>query len=241
LNEDGLLTWHDHRSWVAVFDILGFKERSRRVEADMARQVLQMELDELLACLTGRAESITGVRFQMVSDTIVLFAPDTAPVSYPHFVLACKMFLADSIRIRMPVTGASSCGLTASAIEQSIIIGPAVVEAYEHCEAQDWVGLVTCVSATRAIRAAGADPLRNGFVDVLIPWRGQRPPPSFVKGEVLAYRFQNGAASFSSPLLPWLEELRHLAPDAAKRKFTNTIAFIEGHYRYLDGGASVAI
>jgi hypothetical protein len=75
---------------------------------------------------------------------------------------------------------------------------------------------------------AGFDPERADFVsDNSIPLREM---PS---ANVMAYRFQNGEASFPSPLLPDLNEMGCLAPPDAKEKYTRTIGFIERHYRYI--------
>ena len=103
-----------------------------------------------------------------------------------------------------------------------MIIGPSFVEAYEYCESQNWIGLLLSPSATLAVRNGGLEPLHHDFVKDNIPLKD----PSLENDNLLAYRFQNGSSNYESPLISFLDEMRHFAPEDVKVKYTNTLDFI---------------
>lgn len=224
-----MLTWKRRQSWVAVFDILGFGRLIEEAEREFPRALLTNRLDELLSSLDSEEQRQGSLDYLVFSDTIVIFAPSQEPSGYPWFLLQCENLIKDSIRIRLPLRGAISVGTTFSAAEHPIIIGLPFVEAFKYCEDQDWIGLLLAPSATRALRGAGVEPLHHDFVLGPLPLRRLSPQ------DVLAYRFQNGMANFNSPLLPWLREMQHFAPQDAKEKYARTIEHIQRHYRYVDG------
>jgi hypothetical protein len=223
------VTWKRRESWVAVFDILGFAKLVETAEHDFPRALLTSKLDDLLDSLGSEEQQLGGLEHLVFSDTIVIFSPSSGPPHYPWFLRQCKNLIMESIRVRLPLRGAISVGITFSAEEDPIVIGAPFSEAFGYCEDQDWIGLLLTPSATRALRTAGLDPRNHHFVTGQIPLR--RLPAA----NVLAYRFQDGASNFESPLLPWLREMRQFAPDHAKKKYDNTITHINDHYRLTDG------
>ncbi len=222
-----MLTWKKRDAWIGVFDILGFRNLIRKADQDFPRAVLTDTLGELLDGLKSEEARQGKLESLVFSDTLVVFAPNLEPSSYGWFLLHCKKLLNTSIQIRLPVRGAISKGTTFTAEEHPIVLGPGFVEAYEFCEDQDWIGLIVAPSATQALRAAGLEPLHHDFVSGSIPLR------CLPSADVLAYRFQNGSANFDSPLLPWLLEMQHFAPESAKVKYARTLDHIQKHYRYF--------
>lgn len=74
------------------------------------------------------------------------------------------------------------------------------------------------VAALRGVSAFVA----HDNIEPMTAWQHE-----ILKGDdTLAYRFQNGQASFPSPLLPWLREMESQAPCSAKPKYRRTI----GHF-----------
>jgi hypothetical protein len=219
------IVWRKRHSWVAVFDILGFKNRIADVAEDLPRAVLTDQIADLLGnldCVEARQGELTTAVF---SDTIVVFSPDLSAASYPWFLAQCRNLMTASIPIRLPIRGAISAGTTFEAEQHPIYIGPAFLEAHEYCEDQDWLGLVLTPSATKAAIGVGLDPVRHGFVDCAVPLRNQ------CGADVLAYRFQNsGSTNFASPLIPILEEMEQ-APTSAREKYSRTIDHIRRHYQ----------
>ena len=109
-----------------------------------------------------------------------------------------------------------------------MIIGPSFLEAHEYCEDQNWIGLLLTPSATLALRQAGLEPLHQDFVSDDFPLRKTDAD------NVLAYRFQNGSSNYESPLLSFLQEMKHFASDKDKDKYDRTITFIKKHYRHIN-------
>lgn len=221
-----MIKWIKHDSWIAVYDILGFKERIRDTDQGFQRFSITWDLSELFDRLESDNNNLGQFEYMIISDTIVIFAHDLEPSSYGWFLRLCKNLIEHSITKEFPLRCAISAGTAFTAQARPILIGPAFVEAYEYCEDQDWIGLLLTPSATNAIRQAGLEPLRHDFVVDTLHLR--KLPPD----DVLAYRFQNGAANFESPLLVHLRQMQHFAPTHAKDKYSRTIEFIQRHYQY---------
>jgi hypothetical protein len=219
------LTWRKRDSWVAVFDILGFSNLLAEAERAFQRSLLTGKIDELVESLESEEQKQGELEYLIFSDTMVIFAPSKEALGYPWFLLQCKNLIKDSIRIRLPLRGAISIGTTFSAVQHPIVIGRPFLEAFNYCEDQDWIGLLLTPTATRALRDAKVDPLRHHFVSGPVPLR------SLSSEGALAYRFEDGSSSFESPLLPWLREMQHFAPDSAKEKYTRTIDHVQRHHR----------
>ncbi|MEW6683259.1 MAG: hypothetical protein AB1451_10125 [Nitrospirota bacterium] len=210
-----------------MFDILGFKSLIRQADHPVPREALKSKIEDLLQILESDSAKQGRLDFVMFSDTFVVFAPDLASGSYPWFLLVCRSLITKSIYIELPLRGAISLGPAFFSKEPTIVLGSSFVEAYEYCEDQDWIGLLLTPSAVAALRRAGLEPLRHDFVSDVVPLRKKSSEG------VLAYRFQNGSANFDSPLLAHLGQMRHHAPESAKQKYQDTIAFIRRHYRYV--------
>ena len=225
---DRMITWHQKNAWVGVFDILGFKNMIRQTDQDLPRQLLMSKLNDLFEALDHEVMQHGQLEYMIFSDTIVIFAPDLEARSYGWFLLQCRILIEKSIAVRLPVRGAISVGTAFISSSPPIIIGLSFFEAHEYCEDQDWIGLLLTPSATLAIRQAGLEPLHHDFVLDDIPLRKADAD------NVLAYRFQNGRSNYESPLLIFLEEMKHFAPGKDKEKYGKTIAFIKKHYRYID-------
>ena len=222
-----MVEWEQKPSWVAVFDILGFKSLIQDAERSFPRSLLTNRLSELVELLEGEIGARARIEYLVFSDTFVLLAPDLEIQHYPWFLLICTHLIERSIQVELPLRGAISAGSVFISRQPQMLLGSAFLEAYEYQEDQDWVGLVLTPSASGLARSHGLEPRHHDFVsDDAVPMRKLK------SADVLAYRFQNGAASFRSPLIRHLEQMRHFAPEVAKGKFQRTIEFIDRHYRY---------
>jgi hypothetical protein len=222
-----MITWNQKDAWVGVFDVLGFKNLIRQADEEFSRIHLTSKLDDLFAALESDVVQHGQLEYMVISDTIVIFAPDLEARSYGWFLLQCKIIMNKSITVRLPLRGAISVGTAFISSSPPMVIGPSFLEAHEYCEDQNWIGLLLTPSATTALRQAGLEPLHHDFVADDIPLTNM----SLEK--VLAYRFQNGMSNYASPLLRLIEEMKHFAPDKDKEKYNKTMAFIEKHYRYI--------
>jgi hypothetical protein len=227
------LKWTHRESWVAVFDVLGFAGLVEGVENEVRLTMLTDQIEELLQVLESDESQHGLLKSIVFSDTIAIFTQTSEPHDYPWFLLQCRNLITKSINLRLPLRGAISVGVSHVAEEHSIVLGKPFLEAFRYCEDQDWIGLLMTPTATRALRNAGLEPRNHDFVDDSVPLRRCQPGT-----DVLAYRFQNGAANFANPLLRPLSEMMQRAPSEAKGKYERTIAHIKKHYRWIEGDCS---
>ena len=222
-----MINWNQKDAWVGVFDILGFKNLIRQTDQEFPRTLLTSKLNDLFEAFEDDVMLHGQLEYMVFSDTIVIFAPDLEPSSYGWFLLQCTILMNESITIKLPLRGAISVGTAFISKLPPMIIGPSFLEAHEYSEDQNWIGLLLTPSATLTLRQAGLEPLHHDFVSDDIPLK------TMSVEKVLAYRFQNGMSNYESPLLPPLQEMEHFARDKDKEKYSNTIAFIKKHYRYI--------
>ena len=206
---------------------MGFRSMIQKTDEEYPRILLTSKLNDLLEVLDNQVATHGHLEYMIFSDTIVVFAPDLKASSYGWFLLQCTIIMNKSISIRLPLRGAISVGTAFISNTPPVVIGPSFLEAHEYCEDQDWIGLLLTPSASSAVRQAGLNPLHHDFVFDNIPLR--KMPPE----DVLAYRFQNGCANYSSPLLKFLGEMKHFAPDKDKGKYGRTMEFIKRHYKHI--------
>jgi hypothetical protein len=221
-----VITWNRKDAWIAVFDILGFKELLRATDQELPRALLTSRLEDLDRVLES-APSEAGVEYLCYSDTFVLWTPDLDTRYYPWILNICESFITKSIYVGLPVRAAISAGPFSFSTNPPRFMGSAFLEAHEYCEDQDCIGLLLTPSATQFLRTNGLEPLRHDFATGPLHLREKKP----LAGDVLTYRFQNGSASFTSPLHSHLNQMQHRAPQTAKHKYKNTASSIDRHYR----------
>ena len=101
------------------------------------------------------------------------------------------------------------------------LMGDAFIDAFEYGEDQNWLGLLLTPKAIKKARLLELEPLRHDFISSKkIPMRKKTDQV------VLAYKFQNGESTFSSPLIPHLIEMKKASDDIYHEKYDNTIDFI---------------
>lgn len=226
------LEWVQQPTWIAVFDILGYRGLLADAEKSFPRALLTSKLKELFAVLEGEISSHASTEYLVLSDTFVVLAPDLSIQRYPWFLHLCEALIRKSVTIEIPLRGAISAGPVLFSRSPQMLLGSAFLEAYEYQEDQDWIGLVLAPSAISLVRASGLEPQHHDFVaDPAIPLR------KYDADAVLAYRFQNGRSSFANPLLRHLRAMLRRAPESAAEKYRRTIAFIERHHRSIPSHA----
>lgn len=223
-------TWNRKDAWIAVFDILGFRELLRNTDQELPRRLLTSRLEDLDRVLEA-APTEAGIEYLRYSDTFVLWTPDLEPRCYPWLLHICESFITKSIYVGLPIQGAISAGPFCFSTDPPRFMGSAFLEAHEYCEDQDCIGLLLTPSATQLLRKSGLEPLRHDFVSGPLHLRTKKK----CADDVLTYRFQNGSANFTSPLRPHLNQMQHRAPQTAKQKYQNTASSIDRHYRQTDG------
>jgi hypothetical protein len=149
--------------WVACFDLLGFKRKvcayaqhqygdgtdGLSVLAGVYIEKALVVLDEAVAsqCRSQRAK-LYHAHF---SDTFVLYASDESRDSFWTVEIAAQSFFRTMITEGVPLRGAVTCGRFYADTEKSILVGPAMIEAYGWAESQDWIGYILTPAATKRL------------------------------------------------------------------------------------------
>lgn len=222
--------WIISDCWLAVFDILGYRVLISVEKGDLKFYEVLVDYQDTLDHLKKSCEEYKTdcIDYSWFSDTFLMFSPDDSASSYVVMESAAKNFIEKCLYSRIPMRGAIADGPFIRTKDNRTFIGKAFLEAFEYAEDQEWIGLLITPSAIKKAESFGLEPTRHDFVrSDKIPMR------KFAGQNVLAYRFQNGSANFSSPLLPILREMKLLSDEKYRCRYERTEQFIEEHYRYL--------
>jgi hypothetical protein len=217
--------WETHETWIAHFDILGFKSMVDNEGKSLQLASLKSKIDDVICKLEKEiANHEEFIDYQFYADTFIIYSKNDKVNDYPSLVRASKNFIINCIYKSLPVRGAISYGEVLFGHQKKIIIGKAFLEAYVYGEDQNWIGLILTPSASNQLKSHDLYPSRHGFINKDIPLR------ELDIESVFAYRYIDGSTNFECPLLPCLNEMQHFAPECEKQKYNNTIDFINKHY-----------
>jgi hypothetical protein len=126
-------------SFVALFDILGFRELIGRSETiKVAKTYEKMKSDFTKYTDIVSQASHSKIVSRCFSDTFLLYTTEPSDASFRALIIACQFLYLAALSNRLYLRGAVTYGeLTVS---EEMEIGPAIVEAYEHEQKQDWMG-----------------------------------------------------------------------------------------------------
>ncbi|MDO9160834.1 MAG: hypothetical protein Q8N35_07430 [Methylococcaceae bacterium] len=220
--------WSVRDCWVASFDILGFKNLVNVDGISFDAQLVQADYEQTLTHLEQSSEpySPEDLSYFWLSDTFVIFTNDAQGRSYSLIQQAAKRFITNCFYSSIPIRGAISVGSLITSDDNRSVMGKAFIDAFVTGEDQDWLGLLLTAQAIAKARSLGLEPSRHDFVaSPTIPMRKCNA------NDVMAYRFQNGSASFRSPLIPLLESMMQRAGATHEHKYQRTVDFINAHYR----------
>lgn len=198
--------------------------------ASFKAQLVQADYDQTLEHLEQSAESYSpdDLSYFWLSDTFVIFTNDDQGKSYSLIQRAAKYFMEKCLYSSIPIRGAISVGSLATSDDNRSVMGKAFIDAFVTGEDQDWLGLLLTTQAISMARSLDLEPARHDFVASHdIPMR------KCAVSDVMAYRFQNGSANFSSPLISILESMKQRAGSEHEHKYQRTIDFIKAHYRRI--------
>lgn len=221
------ISWNTIQTWIAHFDILGFKNRINYDDQSLLLEILKSSIDDAIADLEKDINHFYDViEYISYADTFIIYSKATETTGYPELVRASKNFINTCIYKRLPIRGAISHGELILGHDNKILMGKAFLESYEYGEDQNWIGLILTPSASMKLKSINLDPIRHGFINRDIPLRKF----SIFDENVYAYRFINGSTNYTCPLLPILKEMLQKATGKEKVKYLNTIKFIDKHY-----------
>ncbi len=130
--------------FVALLDVLGFSA--------LVRDSGEPGIQRYLNCLQNATER-TDVKYVVFSDSIVLSAKGDSPDSLIAVAGACSRLLYDFFNVDIKLRGAIAFGtFIREAIGESVFVaGPAVIDAYQFEQQQDWIGVMLAPSAVARV------------------------------------------------------------------------------------------
>lgn len=211
---------------VTFLDVLGWKgiwQRKSDPIGDLETLVKQIDgaaRSQSRGLSSGDSQTETSLtRVMIISDTIVIFTEaaikDASRAIDLHGNL-CKKAIPESIRLGIPVRGATSYGDVIISSENSIYAGVAIDEAAAWHEQGDWIGVLMAPTAcfifdtsTKSSWEACEPPMKHGkqFKTYVVNWRNTEDT-TFLK--VIKQNF-----CAMAPITP---EVEH--------KFSNTVNFL---------------
>lgn len=224
--------WIVSDCWLACFDILGFKNLINVDAGDFEGLYLRVQYEEVLEHLEERCKrhssEPSSIDYCWFSDTFLMFCSDDSARSYVTIQSAAKSFMDRCISSQIPLRGAITVGPFIRSRDKRSFIGRGFLEAFEYAEDQDWIGLILTPGAIKKVESYGLSLLYDFVRSDEIPMRKMRGQ------DVLAYRFQNGAANFPCPLLLMLKDMKMTSHEQHHGKYDRTVEFIEKHYQWLE-------
>jgi len=214
--------------WVSYFDVLGFSASVNTGRWFDVWLVYSKAIKEFKKEY-GLGPHVEGIWF---SDTFVLYSSDCVEAKSRAFVysLVCR---------GIPVRGAMSYGKFYANKEYNVFFGPALIEAYNYGEHQDWIGFVLTPSAIKQMAVIGSPADRMidyAYWDIPCKSLEQKQPtrlPAYIIGKNLRLNGRNLA----------LDKLREIELSLQSNhntefvsKYQNTIRFIEANERETSSG-----
>jgi len=137
----------NRKCWLGYFDLLGTKQL---VKSGRTREVIYSFADALKS-LDTLDRSNSSIFHAWFSDTFIVYSHDDSQEVFAAFEKMCRWFMTALIWRNIPVRGSISCGRLYSDEANRIYVGPALINAYEWGERQDWIGLLLCPSCITSL------------------------------------------------------------------------------------------
>jgi hypothetical protein len=214
--EEGAVTFIDVLGWKgkwkegygAINILSGLIERSIE-EAFKAHEEVMLRFEgnhQYINELRGGQTEILSI-----SDTIAIFTKGPAEPTLAIHGLICKVLIPESIRLNIPLRGATAFGKYLK--EGNIMIGPAIDEAASWHELTNWIGVNLTPSSKYA--------LKDSYPD---EWVQYSKIPYKKKVNSLDY-----CVKWSLPLEEAIEKFQEMGPHVPEiaEKYLNTVEFLK--------------
>ncbi len=211
--------------WLACFDLLGTR---RLIESAGYIEVFTV-YERAIREAKHRAVNLPAIRFAWFSDTFLLYAENDSRSAFAEVDSVSRWFVYFLIQAEIPVRGAIACGDFYADADNQVYFGKALVEAYEHGEAQDWIGFILCPSAV------------NRLEELKLPAKERL---NYVEADIPSKKDSGAKKGFASLLGEWcringenqtLQTLRRMkarqSDDSVTRKYDNAIDFLAKNTR----------
>lgn len=197
--------------WVAYFDILGFCYIVKSFPLEFVREEYKKALREI-----EKYNVICKSKF--FSDTFIFYTENDSQDSYRRIRAASTIFFRAiflrSKTPKFPMRGCLHVGQFYADEEDGIFFGPALIDAYEKAEGQNWIGFVLSKKArekSEAYESAGSK-LNNEqwFLEYEVPYKKEPKRLLTYKMKTIAVN-GNAIKLHQNRLWSALKEMEHTA------------------------------
>jgi len=158
--------------WIAYFDFLGFKnliETFTKINGEGNLDVFRLNYYDDIVRIAKKVvnkvkrinNTLSGeIGYSWFSDTFIFFAPEGKPGSYGSCIsidAILRRFFTGSLLKGNLFRGALSFGDFYANTKDRIFLGPALIDAYEYAEKQDWFGVVVSSKAIKKLKGTKFD------------------------------------------------------------------------------------
>ena len=233
--------WNDSsRRLVLFLDIMGFKERVRRMSVDKLKEQLidfcakKIKLSPLLEG-KGNPDMMKITQF---SDSIVVVSKGSAKEDLNRLTKAAVILMQNALEKGIALRGAIACGDMVFDERNQIFFGQALIDAYLLEKELCCYGIVFHDTAEELV-AKAMQPDKHPIEDVVLPFKGGKSKHYHVAWYKMDKKLTKN--DISNEALIWLNNLRKTVSGHSRAYLDNTIEIInneENHVglRHTSGG-----
>ena len=217
------------KRWVGYFDLLGMKQLYKTKN----HISIFVAISNAIERFKDRTSAWENVGYAWFSDTFIVYTVDDSAESFLAIDNISSWFFYFLITGDIPIRGAISCDAFYADIENNLFFGDALIEAYEHGEAQDWIGFLLCPSAEERLEQLGLSAKRRlNYAYADIPYNKwssnlDQNLPACILGNWVLVNNQN-------PIIERLSKMKERIDDENIRsKYDRAIKFIQKNKRFL--------
>jgi hypothetical protein len=220
---------NDSHRWLGYFDLLGTRTLIKSHDHFYVFTVYATAIEEAKKTLACQP-AVSSVWF---SDTFLIYTSDDSAQNFAFIDQVSRWFVYFLLTTAsIPVRGAISCGDFYADRSRNLYFGPALVEAYEYGEAQDWIGFLLGPSAVTRLNSLGipaGEHLNYAYWN--IPFKNRKGKlisklPACILGQWIEINGKN-------PCLEKLYKLKRCVKLKDVGKYEKAIKFIEKCQRKL--------
>ena len=214
------------KRWFCYLDLLGFTSLVNDKNIEHVIPLYKKALAKMEQAAVQKKP--LGIIYSWFSDTFIIYSRNDKEEDFANVEQVGRLFFQSLILNKIPVRGAITHGALYSQSSKNIFVGPALIDAYNYAEKQDWIGFILTPSVSKRLENTSI-PLHNMAHYRMVD------QPKIINHEpsspVYAFAFNNGTPNGKNIYLSSLEEMKGSAPESVKQKYERTIAFAERHYK----------
>jgi hypothetical protein len=131
--------------WLAYFDILGFSNMVENFPVEFVKESYKKALK--------KGEQFNSrCKFKWFSDSFIFYIENDSLDSYRCIRTASILFFRDMFLKEIPMRGCLNVGQLYADEENGIFFGPALIDAHDFAENQEWIGFILSKEAREKIK-----------------------------------------------------------------------------------------